>query len=567
MKKWKKLLAVGLVIAMTVMNFVACGNGNESNNGTTGTSATTGTSGTTGASGTKEAGKSMTVVVTSALTSIDPLHSGSSITGNATALVYAGLYTLDADGKAVLDLAESVEKSEDLLTWTFKLKDAKWSNGDPVTAYDYEYAWKRIVNIENYDGSDLSSYPINAGIKNAEAIAAGELPYTELGCHAKDDKTFVVEFDSVVTFAEQVLALPTFYPVQQAFVEKCGDMFGLGKEYILSNGPFVIENYELGNTYWSYTRNHDFAGYQTGNSNLETLEFQLIQDSQQAMLAYTSGDLDVVDITGEQVELYSAEKGFHQIATARTTYMAVNCDKITNENLRQALAHSIDKEALCTSVLKDGSRPAYSIVPTGLSVDENGKDFTEGSGTYQETDKKLAAEYWDKAKKEMGVDTYTMEFLITSDEAAYTVGAYIQDQIQSALEGVTVELKTVPFKSKMDYVMSGDFDFCIIAWGGDYPDPLTFLNCYITGYPINVSKWSNPEYDAIINDVLAGTYDGSVTERFNALHKAEKIFMEDASVTVLYQNMECKMINPKISGIEYHSIGVNEVYRNVIISD
>lgn len=564
MKKWKKFLSVGLVASM-VFALTACGGteGSESLN-----VANTGDGKESSESvETSREGKRMTVVETTALTSIDPLHSGSAITGNATALAYAGLYTLDSDGNAVLDLAESVEKSDDLLTWTFKLKDAKWSNGDPVTAYDYEYAWKRIVNIDNYDGSDLSSYPINAGIKNAEAIAAGELPYTDLGCHAEDDKTFVVEFDSVVTFAEQVLALPTFYPVQQAFVEQCGEMFGLGKEYILSNGPFVVEEYELGATYWSFKRNPDFVGYQTGDSNLETLEFQLIQDSQQAMLAYTSGDVDVVGITGEQVELYSSEDGFHQIGSARTTYMAVNCDKITNENLRQALAHCIDKEALCASVLKDGSIPAYTIVPTGLSVDEAGKDFTAGSGTYQETDKELAAEYWEKAKQEMGVDTYKMEFLITSDEAAYTVGAYIQDQIQSALAGVTVELKTVPFKSKMDYVMAGDYDFCIIAWGGDYPDPLTFLNCYITGYPINVSKWSNPEYDTIINDVLAGVYDSSVTERFNALHEAEKIFMEDSSVIVLYQNAECKMINPKISGIEYHGIGVNEVYRNVVISE
>ena len=145
-----------------------------------------------------------------------------------------------------------------------------------------------------------------------------------------------------------------------------------------------------------------------------------------------------------------------------STYLAINCETVTNQNLRLALAHCIDKEALCDSVLKDGSSPAYTIVPSGLSVDENGKDFTEGSGKYQETDKELAAQYWETAKKEMGIDSYNMEFLITSDESAYTVGAYIQDQVQSTLDGVTVELKTVPFESKMEYVNSGDFDFCVV---------------------------------------------------------------------------------------------------------
>ena len=568
MKKWKSLMAAVLVGVM-VLSLGGCGQ-KESSGSSGGTEAGTEESGSSGgAAGTDQAqdGKSMTVVETTAVTSIDPLDAGSEIIGNAVANVYAGLYTLDESGNAVLDLAESVEKSDDLLTWTFTLKDAKWSNGDPVTAYDYEYAWKRVVNPDNYDGTSVSSYPTNAGIKNAEAIANGELPYTELGCHAEDDKTFVVEFDSVVPYAEEVLALPTFYPVQQKFVEECGDMFGLGKEYILCNGPFLVEDYELGNTYWSFTRNPDFVGYQSGNSNLQTLEYQLIQDSQQAMLAYTSGDVDMAGITGEQVDLYKNEAGFTQLPDSRTTYLAINCETITNHNLRLALAHCIDKEALCDAVLKDGSKPAYTIVPSGLSVDENGKDFTEGSGKYQETDKELAKQYWETAKKEMGIDSYNMEFLITSDESAYTVGAYIQDQVQSTLDGVTVELKTVPFKSKMEYVNSGDFDFCVVSWGGDYPDPLTFLNCYITGYPINVSKWSNPDYDAIIEDVLAGVYDGSVTERFNALHEAEKIFMEDASVVVLYQGMECKMINPKISGIEFHGIGVGEVFRNVVIAD
>ncbi len=464
MKRGRKFFSLSLAAAMT-LSLVACGSDTSGTQaGSTQTGGTSAQADSTSTESTAE-GKSMTVVETTAVTSIDPLDAGSAIIGNAVALVYAGLYTLDENGSAVLDLAESVEKSDDLLTWTFTLKDAKWSNGDPVTAYDYEYAWKRIVNVDNYDGSDTSSYPTNAGIKNAAAIAAGELPYTELGCYAKDDKTFVVEFDSVVTYAEEVLALPTFYPVQQAFVEECGSMFGLGKDYILCNGPFVVEDYELSNTYWSYTRNLDFVGYQTGESNLETLEFQLIQDSQQAMLAYTSGDADVVGISGEQVETYQSEPGFTQVKDARTTYMAINCEKITNDNLKQALAHAIDKEALCRDVIKDGSSPAYTIVPEGLAVDENGVDFAANSGTYQETDKELAAQYWAAAKKELGVDTYSMEFLITSDEDAYTVGAYIQDQIQTALPGVTVELKTVPFKNKMEYVMNGEFDFCIIAWG------------------------------------------------------------------------------------------------------
>ena len=169
MKRGRKFFSLSLVTAMT-LSLVACGSDTAGTG--TGSAQTDGTSTQKESTFTEKTseGKSMTVVETTAVTSIDPLDAGSAILGNAVALVYAGLYTLDENGSAVLDLAESVEKSDDLLTWTFTLKDAKWSNGDPVTAYDYEYAWKRLVNIENYDGSDASSYPINAGIKNAAAI-------------------------------------------------------------------------------------------------------------------------------------------------------------------------------------------------------------------------------------------------------------------------------------------------------------------------------------------------------------------------------------------------------------
>lgn len=199
MKKRNRLLALGMA-AMMAFWCIGCGGSAEPASQSETSDVSTESEaleGTGEAAETGEAaalpGASMTVVETTDLTSIDPLDAGSEIIGTNVALVYAGLYTLDESGDAVLDLAESVEKSDDLLTWTFTLKDAKWSNGDPITAYDYEYSWKRVVDVNNYDGSDPSSYPTNAGIKNAEAIAAGEMDPSELGCHAEDDKTFVVE--------------------------------------------------------------------------------------------------------------------------------------------------------------------------------------------------------------------------------------------------------------------------------------------------------------------------------------------------------------------------------------
>ena len=553
----KKLLCCAMTVILACSLFGGCQKTEDAGD-------TAGDQSASAAEDSKE-GRSITVVKDVEITSLDPIDAGSAIINEVVALSGAGLYTLDADGNAVLDLAEKVEESEDGMTLTYTLKDAKWSNGEPVTAHDYEYAWKRIVDPANYDGGKAGSYPENAGIKNAAAIIAGEMSADELGCYAQDDKTFVVELERKVPYYASIIALSSFYPVNQAFVEERGAEYGTSAETTLSNGPFLPVDFEVGATSCTFKRNPDFTGYQVGESNLEEINYTLIKDSQQAMLAYQNGDVDVVEITGEQVENYKSDPGFHQYGEARTTYMAINCGHIQSAALRDALAHCIDKEKLCSDVLKDGSMAAYCMVPEGLANDADGRDFREGAEKFQETDLALAAEEWEKAKEVLGVSEYTMEFLITSDEAAYTVGAYIQDQIQNALPGVTVELKTVPFKSKMDYVTAGDFDFCIVAWGADYPDPLTFLNCYVTGNSVNVSQWSNADYDSIIDNVLNGDISSDQNARFEELRKAEKLFLEEASVVPLYQNGICMMINPDVEGIEYHSIGISYIYRNVSV--
>ena len=159
-----------------------------------------------------------------------------------------------------------------------------------------------------------------------------------------------------------------------------------------------------------------------------------------------------------------------------------------------------------------------------------------------------------------------MDFLITSDEDAYTVGAWIQDQVQTALPGMTINLVTVPFENKMDKVMAGDYGFAVVTWGADYADALGFLSCYVTGFPINVSKWSNPEYDELIARCTNGDLSTDMAARAKALQEAERIFFEGASVIPLYQATRCLIVRPSISGINYHLTGNTYDYRSMQVN-
>lgn len=547
MKNLKKLLAVLLAIVL-VTGLSACGK-----------KATDTTTDTT--KDTTVATNVLKVQLDVEVASMDPQIATDGTSFEVMGAVTEGLYSTDAAGSPILAIAESVVKSEDGLNYTFTLRDAKWSNGTPVTAKDFVFAWKRLVDPAT--ASEYSFIADIAGIKNAGAIIAGEKGVDELGVTAKDDKTLVVELAFPVSYFESLMSFNSFFPVNEAFFTEKGDLFGTSPDTILSNGPFKISAYEPAATTIELVKNADY--WDAAAVKVDGIQYQVIKEAQQTMLAYQNGDLDIATLAGEQVEQFKADPEFHNIMAGYLWYISPNqkVAGLENVNLRKAIALSYDKAAIANNILKDGSIVADFAVPTLLATGPDGKDYRETATTYLATDKAKAKEYFETAKKELGLDAMTYTLIVEDTESAQNVAQFIQSEIQTNLPGLTINIETMPKKNRVERMQSGEFELGLTRWGPDYADPMTYLDMWITDSPNNYGFWSNAEYDGIIQSSKDGELALDLTARWEALKKAEGIVMDQAVILPVYQKGNAVMIKASVGGVEFHSVGINRIYKNV----
>lgn len=554
-KTLKRLVSLGLS-GLMVWSLSGCGNSKPA---VSSTSETQAAAQTQESSASKE--NALNVHIDVEVASMDPQIATDGTSFEVIADTTDGLYELDADGNPVPALAESVDKSADGLTLTYHLRDAKWSNGTPVTAKDFVFAWRRAVNPVT--ASEYAFIVGIAGIKNADAVSSGEKPMEELGVTAVDDKTLKVELDVPVPFFESLMAFPTFYPVNEEFFTKCKDQYASTPDTLLSNGPFKITAYEPAATTITLEKNPDY--WDAGNVKLEGINYQVIKDSQQAMLAYQNGDLDLVTLSGEQVEQFQADPEFKNIMAGYLWYMSPNTKVagLENFNLRKALSLCFDKEAVCTNILKDGSTPAYFAVPSLLATGPDGKDYREDAGSnYFKTDKAEALKYWEEAKKELGVESLTYTMIVEDTESAINVAQFLQSEIQTTLPGITINLEQLPKKNRVERMQDGDFELGLTRWGPDYADPMTYLDMWITDSPNNYGFWSNEEYDSIIQSAKKGELALDPAARWKALIDAEKIVCDNAVIFPVYQKGNAVMQKAGVDGVEFHSIAINRYFKN-----
>jgi len=492
--------------------------------------------------------------------SMDPQIATDGTSFEVIAAVTEGLYSVDADGSAIPAMVDTVEKSEDGLTYTFKLKDANWSNGTPVTADDFVFAWKRLVDPEV--ASEYAFIMGVAGVKNADAISSGEVAVEELGVTAVDEKTLVVELDFPVPYFESLMSFPSFLPMNEEFFTSVGDNYGTSPETLLANGPFKVTAYEPAATTISLEKNADY--WDADAVALDGIQYQVIKDSQQTMLSYQNGDLDIATLSGEQVEQFMNDPEFVNVVAGYLWYVSPNqlVAGLENVNIRTGMALAFDKDAIANNILKDGSIPANFPVPTLLATGPDGKDFRETAGTYLETDKAKAVEYFEAGLAELGVTELTYTMLVEDTEASINVAQFLQSEWQTTLPGLTVELQTMPKKNRVERMQAGDYELVLTRWGPDYADPMTYLDMWTTGSSNNYGSWSNAEYDAIIEDAKKGDLALDLEARWEALKDAEKIVMDEAVIMPVYQKGDAVMVRSGVEGVEFHSVGINRVFKN-----
>lgn len=501
------------------------------------------------------------------LASMDQHIATDGLSFEVIAATIEGLYTSDADGNAIPAIAKSYDVSEDGLVYTFHLReDAKWSNGDPVMANDFVYAWRRLVDPNT--ASEYAFIMDVAGVKNAASVNAGEASLEELGVKAVDDYTLEVTLALPVPYFLQLMTFPSFFPMNEAFVTEKGAEYAQSPDGLLANGPFKMTEWTQGHSF-KIEKNDSY--YDKDNVNIDGIEYKIMKDSQTAALEFESGNLDVVRLAGEIVDLYKENEAFTLIHEGYLWYIAPNeqVEELQNVNLRQALGRAVNKEQLTETVLNDGSTVANFIVPVTLATGPDGKDFRETSpNDYMTYDVEVAQEYWEKAKQELGIETLTLELLFEDTDSMKKCAEFIQSELQTNLPGLTIELKSQPKKNRLELMRAGDYQLGITRWGPDYADPTTYLDMFITGGSNNYPNYSSEEYDTLMNSIGKGDLVYDIEARWEAMKEAEELLIaRDAAALPMYQQGNTYLIDQQVKGIETHSVGVPFIYKNVTIEE
>ncbi len=524
--RFKKILAMTLSTAIIGTVFLGCGNSEST------------------ASGNTE--QKIVYNIDSDPKTIDPqLNSavdGSKVIRNT----FEGLMREIENGEIEEGIAESYEVSEDGLVYTFYIRDnAKWSDGQDVTANDFEYAWKRALNP---DTASEYAYQLFY-IKNGEAYNSGEVSVDDVGIKVIDDKTIEVTLENVVPYFLSLLAMPVYYPVREDIVEANGDKWALSPETYVSNGAFKMVEWNAKES-MTFIKNENY--WDADNVKLETLVFRLIDDQTTTLSAFRNGELDIMEQPPTTEIQTLIDEGVAKVYPYLGTYFYMvnvsgeglssdGVDALQDVRVRKALSLAIDRTLITEKVSMGGEIPASSYVPESiLDTQENEfhKDYSNVTTNIEEAKKLL-----EEAGYPNGEGFPTITFTYNTASNHQMIAQAIQDMWKTNL-GINVELKNEEWAVFQTTRNNFQYEICRHGWIGDYNDPMTFLDMWVTEGGQNNSGYSNTEYDSLIEQAKA-EQDGE--RRTELLRQAEDILMEDMPIIPIYYytNIVCAKDNVK----------------------
>ncbi|PTU87719.1 peptide ABC transporter substrate-binding protein [Staphylococcus pasteuri] len=501
-------------------------------------------------------------VIPQDMTTLDTTMISDAVSGDIAGQSFEGLYSMNKHDKAEPAIATSLpKKSKDGKTLTVDLrKDAKWSNGDPVTADDFVFAWRKVVNPKT--ASEFAY--IMSDIKNADDINAGKKPVKDLGIKALNKYKLQINLERPVPYINELLALNTFDPQNEKVAKKYGKAYGTTADKAVYNGPFKVVNWkvedkiqlEKNNQYWD--KKH---------VKLNRVNYKILKDNQAGAALYDTNSVDDAIISSEQVDKYKKSPALRKRLTAATFYIKLNEKEVPefkNKHLRLAIAQAINRKEYVDSVFNDGSLPSSNFTGYGTATTPSGKDFASTIKSPLKYNKHEAADNWKKAQKELGKKNVTFTLNVQDTPVQKISAEFIKSQLETNLPGVEVKVKQLPFKQKINLELSNNYQASYAGWSPDYPDPMAFLEIMKTGNPQNNTDWGNKEYDQLIKDAN-GKLLQEPEKRNEALQQAEKILLENAPVTPIYQKGEAHLTNPQVKGLIYHKVGPDTTLKDVYI--
>ncbi|KAA9027554.1 peptide ABC transporter substrate-binding protein [Niallia endozanthoxylica] len=512
MKK-RKLLFLSMLLVLS-MFLTACAGGKDNADGSK--------------DGGKEAAQDLRVNINTEPPTLNPGLAEDSTSGTVLRQVFEGLSRINLEGKAELAAAEDVQISEDQKTYTFTLRDAKWTNGDPVTAKDFEYAWKWALDPANASPYSYQLYYLEGG----QAFNEGTGTADAVGVKALDDKTLEVKLANPTPFFLELTAFYTYLPVNSKVAEAKPDWANDAGDNYTTNGPFKLAE-------WSHSdkivleKNEDYWDAET--VKLNTITMIMVNDPNTELSMFDSGELDWAGMpTGnlpqDALPALKDEGRLHteSIAGIYNYKLNTTVEPFTNANIRKAFALAINRQELIDNVTQGGQLPAMAIVPPTM-FPENEK------GYFKDNDVKKAKEYLQKGLEELGYKDVSelppVALSYNTDEGHQKIAQAIQDMWKQNL-GVEVTLNNAEWKVYIEQVQSLDYNIARMGWLGDFNDPINFLESYYSATGgNNDTGWENKDFQALLDQSAT---EADTKKRQELLKQAEEIFMNEMPVIPIY---------------------------------
>ncbi len=544
----KKGFALATSVTLISSAFLAaCSGGEDTTNNETGSNGS-------GSEGTPDEAQVLNLLEGSDIPSLNPTLATDSVSFNVLNNVMEGLYRMDDEDNPTEGVAESHEVSEDGLTYTFKIREGvTWSNGEPVTANDFEYGWKEVLNPDN--GSQYAY--VMSVIEGAEAYNLGEGERDAVGVTAVDDQTLEVKLTAPADYFLGLTSFGVFMPKLESFDQEQGENLGTSAETTLYNGPFKLESWEREQG-WKMVKNEEY--WDAEAVKLDEISFRVVKEVQTGVNLYENGDVDRTGLTSELVAQFQDSEDFSTVVEPTLFYLQFNSavEALDNQNIRNAIDRAYDKAAISETLLANGSIPANYLVPKDFVTGPDGNDFRDINGDIGGYDPEEAKQLWEAGLEELGTDTVELEFLNYDSETAKQIGEFIKGELEKNLEGMTVTIKQQPFNNKLELESAGDFEMSFAGWGPDYQDPMTFVDLFVTDGPYNRGKWSNEEFDALIESAKTST---DAEQRWADLAAAEKIVLEESAISPVYQRGSARLTKPYVKDIVEHAFGADYSYK------
>lgn len=476
--------------------------------------------------------------------SYDPIRDTQ--TGEVVSHMFEGL-TCWNQGEIVNGQAESIERTEDGLVYTIKLRDdIFWSDGQPVTAQDFYYAWMRELDAET-----AAKYVANLYIiKNASAYNAGECAAEEVGIEAVDDKTLVVTMEAPVSYFEELLAFKAYLPVRKDIVEQHGDTWSQSPETCVGNGPFKMVEYVPGEK-MVLAKSDTYYG--AAGMSITDLEIRFITDASVELMSYQTGEIQIaVKPSADTCAQYGGESMI--ISKLSTMWLVPNCEDevLKDANVRRALSLSIDRQLICDTILKGGEAPAYTIVPSGVIDPTTGESFAAAPGFQEDVEKAkaLLAEAGYPDGQGFPVITYGTSGGAEYEEVAQAILAMWKTNL-----GIDAAIEIEDSSAFIAHRGEGYFDVARYTMAGTYADPVASLSLYISGGSANDSNYANPAYDETLAAARSAV---TAEEKYKLYHELDQMLIDDMAVIPLYYPSIKYLIKPEIQGVGVNYLGMLE---------